>query len=158
MGLDESRFTLHHSDGMTMTEYSDQSNIVDCFLIDPPYVEQVEIYSDDSRDLCNCKTQEEFYDRIEVMLSNCYRLIKPSNYKTKEFKPVIIKCSSVRKGERGLITMDTPIEERASKLGFVLHDKVLSEHRPTLNYLQKCINSRYTLKVHEINLVFLKYQ
>ena len=158
MGLDESRFTLHHSDGMTMKEYADQSNIVDCFLIDPPYVEQVEIYSDDSRDLCNCKTQEEFYDRIEVMLSNCYRLIKPSNYKTKEFKPVIIKCSSVRKGERGLITMDTPIEERASKLGFVLHDKVLSEHRPTLNYLQKCINSRYTLKVHEINLVFLKYQ
>ena len=120
------------------TGFMNQSNVVDL-------IEQM-------------STQEEFYDRIEVMLSNCYRLIKPSNYKTKEFKPVIIKCSSVRKGERGLITMDTPIEERASKLGFVLHDKVLSEHRPTLNYLQKCINSRYTLKVHEINLVFLKYQ
>ena len=101
---------------------------------------------------------EQYYDRVEVMLGNLYRLIKPSDYKQKIFKPIIMKCSSVRKGSQGIHSMDTDIELRARKVSLTLHDKIISEHRPTLNYLQKCINSRYTLKTHEIVLVFLKYQ
>ena len=158
IGLDRSQFKLHHSCGIDLAEYKNEKDILDCCINDIPYPLGTEKYTDDPRDLCNVMDLEQYYDRVEVMLGNLYRLIKPSDYKQKIFKPIIMKCSSVRKGSQGIHSMDTDIELRARKVNLTLHDKIISEHRPTLNYLQKCINSRYTLKTHEIVLVFLKYQ
>ena len=67
---------------------------------------------------------------------------------------------SQRRCERGLITMDTDIEMIGRKIGLILHDKIVNELKPTLqNYnLQRCIENRFTVKLQETNLVFLKYE
>ena len=71
-----------------------------------------------------------------------------------------MKVGSQRKGDKGLITMDTDIEMIARKNGLVLHDKIINELKPTLqNYnMQRCIENKYTIKLMETNLVFLKYE
>ena len=55
--------------------------------------------------------------------------------------------------------MDTDIE-MMTKNGLVLHDKIINELKPTLqNYnMQRCIENKYTIKLMETNLVFLKYE
>ena len=71
--------TLHHSCGVEMVEYKEASNIIDCFINDVPYIGGAEKYTDDTRDLCN-QNDEDFYKKIDIMLGNMKRLIKPSNY------------------------------------------------------------------------------
>ena len=101
--------TLHHSCGVEMVEYKEASNIIDCFINDVPYIGGAEKYTDDTRDLCN-QTDEDFYKKIDIMLGNMKRLIKPSNYEEKIFHPIIMKMGSQRRGAEGLKTMDTDIE------------------------------------------------
>ena len=141
-----------------MEEYKNDRNIIDCFINDVPYVLGAEEYTDDERDLCNHKNLD--YKKIETMMINMKRLIKPSNYESKVFHPIIMKMGSQRRGERGLITMDTDIEMIGRKIGLILHDKIVNELKPTLqNYnLQRCIENRFTVKLQETNLVFLKYE
>jgi hypothetical protein len=151
---------LHHSCGVEMEEYKNDRNIIDCFINDVPYVLGAEEYTDDERDLCNHKNLDDYYKKIETMMINMKRLIKPSNYESKVFHPIIMKMGSQRRGERGLITMDTDIEMIGRKIGLILHDKIVNELKPTLqNYnLQRCIENRFTVKLQETNLVFLKYE
>ena len=151
---------LHHSCGVEMEEYKNESNMIDCFINDVPYVLGAEEYTEDERDLCNYKNLDDYYKKIETMMINMKRLIKPSNYKEKIFHPIIMKMGSQRRGERGLITMDTDIEMIGRKHSLILHDKIINELKPTLqNYnLQRCIENRYTIKLQETNLVFLKYE
>ena len=93
-------------------------------------------------------------------MGNMKRLIKPSNYEEKIFHPIIMKMGSQRRGERGLITMDTDIEMLARKHQLTLHEKIVNELKPTLqNYnLQRCIENKFTIKLMETNLIFLKYE
>ena len=116
--------------------------------------------SKDERDLCYIKDLESYYDKIDIMMGNMKRLIKPSNYEEKIFHPIIMKIGSQRKGDKGLITMDTDIEMIARKHSLILHDKIINELKPTLqNYnVQRCIENKYTIKLMETNLVFLKYE
>ena len=71
-----------------------------------------------------------------------------------------MKMGSQRRGERGLITMDTDIEMLARKHQLILHEKIVNELKPTLqNYnLQRCIENKFTIKLMETNLIFLKYE
>ena len=152
---------LHHSCGVEMEEYKNESNMIDCFINDIPYVCGAEDYgSEDERDLCYIKDLGEFYKKIETMMMNMKRLIKPSNYKEKIFHPIIMKVGSQRRGERGLITMDTDIEMIGRKHSLILHDKITNELKPTLQSynLKRCIENRFTIKLQETNLVFLKYE
>ena len=151
--------TLHHSCGVEMVEYKEASNIIDCFINDVPYIGGAEKYTDDTRDLCN-QTDEDFYKKIDIMMGNMKRLIKPSNYEEKIFHPIIMKMGSQRRGAEGLKTMDTDIEMIARKHKLILHDKIVNELKPTLqNYnLQRCIENKFTIKLMETNLIFLKYE
>ena len=151
--------TLHHSCGVEMVEYKEASNIIDCFINDVPYIGGAEKYTDDTRDLCN-QTDEDFYKKIDIMMGNMKRLIKPSNYEEKIFHPIIMKMGSQRRGAEGLKTMDTDIEMIARKHQLILHDKIVNELKPTLqNYnLQRCIENKFTIKLMETNLIFLKYE
>ena len=144
-----------------MEEYRSKSNMIDCIINDVPYILGAEDYdSKDERDLCYIKDLDSYYDKIDIMMSNMKRLIKPINYEKKIFHPIIMKVGSQRKGDKGLITMDTDIEMIARKNGLVLHDKIINELKPTLqNYnMQRCIENKYTIKLMEANLVFLKYE
>ena len=104
----------------------------DLVLTDPPfyYHKAAENYSDDSRDLCQSKTIDEFLEKIETRLLNLHRLIKPSNFDEKVFHPVL-KVGLGRKGELGMRDMATDIEIIARKIGLVLHDKIITELKPT---------------------------
>ena len=86
--------------------------------------------------------------------------MKPSNYEEKIFHPIIMKMGSQRRGAEGLKTMDTDIEMIARKHQLILHDKIVNELKPTLqNYnLQRCIENKFTIKLMETNLIFLKYE
>ena len=114
-------------------------NMVDLFLNDIPYIMSAEKYTDDPRDLCNVKDLDQFYSRVEVMMTNMKRLVKPSNYDKKIYKPIIMKVGSQRKGKQGLFRMDTEIEMIGRRVGLVLHDEITNELKPTLQYLQQCI-------------------
>ena len=159
--IDASDLTLHCSDGVELTEYSTCSDCFDLVLTDPPfyYHKAAENYSDDSRDLCQSKTIDEFLEKIETCLLNLHRLIKPSNFDEKVFHPVVLKVGLGRKGELGMRDMATDIEIIARKIGLVLHDKIITELKPTFLgvNVHRSIEHRYTVKAHETNLVFVKY-
>lgn len=150
---------LHHSDGVELAEYADQENHFDLVTTDPPYVLQPENYGSDDRDLCHIKTVDEFNKKLEICLTNLKRLIKPSNFKQKLFHPIIFKVGSSRRGESGLICMETELEISARKIGLVLHDKVINvlDSQWGMVNTSRCIDHRYALKIHETNLVFVKY-
>ncbi len=150
---------LHHSCGVEMAEYRESENIVDLALTDIPYF-QAEIYNpDDSRDLGNIKKIDEFLEKIEKYLINIKRLIRSSSYTSKIYKPIIIKCGTKRLGKLGVIDLGTEIEIIARKVGLTLHDKIYNELRSAFaGYgLKQGIENKYTIKSHETNLVFLKY-
>ncbi len=159
IGLTPDQFTLHHSCGIDMVEYSQASDMVDLFINDIPYI-GAEKYTDDPRDLCNVKDLDQFYNRVEVMLRNMKRLVKPSSYEKKVYKPIIMKVGSVRKQGKGLYDMQTDIELAARRVGLTLWDKITSELKPTFQsfILQKCIANRFTVKSHETSLVFCKFE
>ncbi len=156
--IEPTAMQLHHSDGCELAEYSDQSDLFDLVTTDPPYLGCTENYSDDPRELPQ-KDIDAFRERMTQCLSNLKRLIKPSDWDNKDFHPVVIKCGSARKGTEGLIDMGFEVETIARQLGYVVHDKVfniLNSHYQMFT-TRKCIEHRYTQKVHETNLVLLKY-
>jgi len=150
---------LHHSCGVELVEYSDSSNKFDLILNDPPYILGAEEYGSDSRDLCAVKSVDEYNQKMEVCLLNLKRLIKPSNFQTKEFHPIVMKLGSGRRGETGLIDMCTEVETIAKKIGLIIHDKIFSELRSAFQSynIKRCLEHKYTVKSHETNLVMVKY-
>jgi len=159
--IDKQDLTLHHSCGVDMVEYAEATNIIDLFLLDPPYYNAENYDSNDDRDLCYSKNVETYNNRFRECLVNMKRLIKPSNYKEKVFKPIIIKCGSIRRGDKGLINMATEIEKLAKEVGgLILHDLIVNELRSATQHFNvgRCIKNRYTIKSHETSLVFVKYE
>jgi ParB family chromosome partitioning protein len=151
---------LHHSDGVTLKEYENQESIWDLVTIDPPYIWNAENYGEDPRDLCNIKSLDAFNTKLDECLLNLKRLVKPSSFSQKEFHPIVIKVGSGRRGEMGLIDMATEVEIIARRIGLILHDKVINvlDSQWGMVNTSRCIDHRYSLKIHETNLVFLKYQ
>ena len=97
--------------------------------------------------------------KIEVCLKNLKRLIKPSSWEKKEFHPIVLKVGSGRRGDKGLVDLATEMEIIARRLGLILHDKVIKvlDSQWEMFNISRCIDSRYGVKIHETNLVFLKY-
>ena len=158
--IPNSQHELHHSCGVEMEEYKEASNMIDLFINDIPYILSAEKYNDDPRDLCNIKDLDGFYERVEVMMKNMKRLIKTSNYEEGVIKPIIMKVGSQRRGNKGLMTMDTDIEMIARKIGLTLHDKIINELRPSMQsyIINTSFQKRFTMKIMETNLIFVKYE
>ena len=70
-----------------------------------------------------------------------------------------MKVGSSRRGEKGFIDLATELEIIGRRLGLVLHDKVINvlDSQFAMFNLSRCIDHRYTVKIHETNLVFVKY-
>ena len=159
IGLDKVHMKLHHSCGVEMEEYAEATNVIDLFLNDIPYLGAEKYNPDDPRDIGNIRNPEKFYARVEVMMKNMKRLIKKSNYEEGIFKPIIMKVGSNRNQGAGLHDMATEIELIARRIGLTLHDKIFNELKPAMqSYLiNTSFQKRFTLKLHETNLVFLDY-
>ena len=155
----ESDLTLHHSCGVELAEYKDQKDVWDMVMFDPPFIFQPEKYGDDPRDLCQIRDLDKFNAKLETCLKNLKRLIKPSNWEKKEFHPIVIKVGSARRSKMGLVDMSTEVENIARKLSMVIHDKVINvlDSQWAMFNISRCIDNRYGVKIHETNLVFLKY-
>ena len=56
--------------------------------------------------------------------------------------------------------MDTDIEMIARKIGLTLHDKIVTELRPSMQsyIINTSFQKRFTMKIMETNLVFVKYE
>tara|TARA_B000000557_G_scaffold222603_1_gene191445 strand:+ start:1301 stop:2791 length:1491 start_codon:yes stop_codon:yes gene_type:complete len=159
IGLSEVDYKLHHSCGVEMVEYAEHVEMVDMFINDIPYIMNAEKYNDDPRDLGNISNLDDFYARVEVMMLNMKRLIKKSDYDKGIFKPIIMKVGSQRRGTKGLIDMATDIQMIARKHSLILHDLIMNELRPSMQsyIMNTSFQKRFTLKLHESNLVFVKY-
>ena len=159
IGLSEVDFKLHHSCGVEMVEYAEHDEMVDMFINDIPYIMNAEKYNDDPRDLGNISNLDDFYARVEVMMLNMKRLIKKSDYDKGIFKPIIMKVGSQRRGTKGLIDMATDIQMIARKHSLILHDLIMNELRPSMQsyIMNTSFQKRFTLKLHESNLVFVRY-
>ena len=151
---------LHHSDGVTLKEYEGQEEIWDLVTFDPPYLFNAETYGNDERDLCHIKDLDAFNAKLEECLLNLKRLVKTSSFANKEFHPIVMKVGSGRRGENGLTCMATEVEIIARGIGLVLHDKVINvlDSQWGMFNVSRCIDHRYTVKIHETNLVFVKYK
>ena len=158
--VNPSNINLFDTCGVEMEEYKNKTNLIDLALTDIPYFQAEKYNPDDSRDLGNIKNISQFNEKIEKYLINIKRLIKPSNYEEKIFKPIIIKCGTKRLGKNGIIDLGTEIELLAKKVGLVVHDKIYNQLSSAYaSYgLKTSIENRYTIKSHETNIVLLKYQ
>ena len=157
--IDPEDLVLHHSDGVELKEYEGQESIWDLVTFDPPYILNAENYGEDPRDLCNIKDLDKFNDKLEECLLNLKRLVKQSSFAAKRFHPIVIKVGSARRGDAGLIDMATEVEIIARRIGLILHDKVINvlDSQWGMVNTSRCLEHKYSLKIHETNLVFLKY-
>ena len=94
------------------------------------------------------------------MMVNMKRLVKTSNYEKGVFKPIIMKVGSQRRLNKGLIDMATDIEMIARRIGLTLHDKIFNELNPAMQsyIINTTFQKRFTMKIQETSLVFLKYE
>ena len=158
LGGSNDNFTLHHSDGVMLEEYSDKSDYFDAIVTDPPYVCKLEKYSDDEREL-GMLPHDEYMNRIRINFEQCFRLIKKSSFEEKIFHPVIFKVSHGRSGSNGITDMDFEFQSVARQIGFTLHDKLTNQlHTPfaSVNFQRNYIH-RMVQKNYECNLVFCKF-
>ena len=70
-----------------------------------------------------------------------------------------MKVGSARRGEMGLIDIATELEIIARSLGLKLHDKIINvlDSQWGMFNVSRCIDNRYAVKIHETNLVWVKY-
>ena len=158
--IKDSDLTLQHSCGVELKEYAGQENIWDMVLFDPPYL-GAENYGndDDPREVGLIKDLDEYNNKMETCLKNLKRLIKPSNWDTLEFHPIVIKLGSSRSGKNGITCLDVEMEVVARRLGLIVHDRIISvlNSHWAMFTVSRCIDHRYSVKNHETTLVLLKY-
>ena len=123
----------------------------------PPYY-GIEKYSGGEGDLSHM-TDLEFNEKIRIMFQNLKGMIKTSNYKEKKFHPLIFTVGTVRRGDGGLLDMDSLFQNMAKKAGFVLHDKLITvNNAPGAGFtFRRNWEYKFLCKTHETTLVFVHY-
>ncbi len=147
--------TLIHGDGTKLE--LEVENSIDAVFSCPPYYE-IEKYSGELGDISRV-SREEFDESIQSMFHRIYKLIKKSDYKTKEYHPVIFTIGSVRNGDLGITDMDFNFQLAAKNAGFVLYDKLFTENNsPGAGFtFRRNYRCSFLTKVHETTLVFMKF-
>ena len=154
----KNNYQLFHSDGIALEEFKDKSDYLDAVVCDPPYVLHAERYTNDDRDISSLD-HPEYMDKITQNFIQLYRLIKKSDFESKTFYPVIFKVGTARRGNKGIVDMDSDFQQIAKEVGFVLWDKLYNQ----LNSPWACVNwernyvNKYVQKNYETNLVFVKF-
>ena len=123
----------------------------------PPYY-GIEKYSGGEGDLSHM-TDLEFNEKIRIMFQNLKGMIKTSNYKEKKFHPLIFTVGTVRRGDGGLLDMDSLFQNMAREAGFTLHDKLITvNNAPGAGFtFRRNWDYKFLCKTHETTLVFLRY-
>jgi DNA modification methylase len=130
----------------------------DAIFTCPPYY-NIEKYSGADGDLSHLSDRG-FEERIEEMFVNVDGMIKKSSYKEKRFHPLIFTVGTVRRGDSGLLDMDSLFQSIAGRYGFTLHDKLITVNRaPGAGFtFRRNWDYKFLCKTHETTLVFVQYE
>lgn len=138
------------SEGIDSTEYKSEGEF-DFSYTCPPYW-NVEIYSDDPKDLSNAPTYEQFLCGIEKVLKISYEILKSNSF-----------CAWVvgnfREKKSGtMFHFNGDVVRLAEKIGFVLWDEVIWWGASDAAYrrIGKFVKNRKIIRVHEYVEVFKK--
>lgn len=103
------------------------SDSVDYTIYSPPF-QSLYTFSDDPRDMSNCKSGEEFFAHYRFLIAECFRLTKPGRL-------VSIHCmnlptSKLRDGFIGLSDFRGQIIKAHQEAGFYFHSEVMIRKDP----------------------------
>lgn len=159
MDVPDDYWNIYEGCGCSMKELENQYECIDAVFTSPPYFLKAESYSKDPRDLCNM-TIDEFECKIDELFRNLHRVIKISNFKKREFYPIIITVGTARNGKNGILDMDCAFQNIAKNYGLTLWDKIFIQ---TVNpHLVTSIQRNYELRMvhknYEVQMVWMKFQ
>lgn len=83
---------------------------------------QIYIYSDDERDLGNCKNYSEFYEHFKYIVKELYRVIKPGRLVS--FHCMDLPLAKYKDGFIGLRDFPGILTQLFEEAGFIYHSKV----------------------------------
>ena len=134
------------ADGCLMKFTGDSS--ADLIFTCPPYW-NIEKYESSPEQLSDCKTYEEFLERLNIAMLNSYRVLKPDHFAiwvVGDFRKDGFKCLHKDMIELGL------------RNGLYLWDIIIEKLDSALTWAQipKCFQHQYTSKEHQYILVFKK--
>ena len=120
---------------------------VDFVFLHPPYFRAIS-YSDDERDLSNCETVDEFYERMEKVIDNVGRVLKKGGYCVMVIGDVFIK--------REVELLGFKISEMLRDGGFKIRSVVVKNVRERKNGLweARALRSDYYNFNHEYVFVY----
>ena len=151
-------FELHHADGVALERWADQSEVFDAVISDPPYVMKAEDYGCSDWDIGKLD-HDGYFAKIDTMMGNLSRLIKQSDYDSRNFHPIILKVGSGRRAETGIIDMDYEFQRIAKRHSLVLWDKLFNKLDNVWGNLNAVRNYRhgYVQKNFETNLAWVRF-
>jgi ParB-like chromosome segregation protein Spo0J len=155
--FEQSKFDLFNEDGVEMKPLKNKSEYLDGICSDPPYLNGLDVYTKEEKDLSNMG-EEEFLSKMEACFKNYYRLIKTSSVDDKKFYPVMVKMNYSRKGKRGVVSMDFLLNDIAERVGFTLWDRTVSILKTPLAAVNipRVHNNCFTIKNWETTLIWIK--
>lgn len=119
-------WTLYNADCVEVAR-SLPDGSVDYTCYSPPF-ESLYTFSDDPRDMSNCKTSEEFWAHYRFLIAECFRITKPGRL-------VSVHCmqlptSILRDGFIGLRDFRGEIIRAHQEAGFIYHSEVCIRKDP----------------------------
>lgn len=132
-----SAYALYNGDCVEVMEHM-PSNSVDLSVFSPPFA-NLYIYSDDIRDMGNCKNEEEFFVQMGYMTEQLYRIMRPGRI-------VCVHCKQIarykgRDGAAGWYDFRGDIIRHFESYGFQYHSEVVIWTDPVME-MQKTKTQR----------------
>lgn len=117
---ESNNWTLHLADCVDLAEEL-ESNSIHYSIFSPPF-ESLYVYSDQARDMGNCRSTEEFWEHFKFLIKQQFRVMMPGRL-------VSIHCmnlptSKVRNGYIGLRDFRGEIIRAYEEAGFIYHSEV----------------------------------
>ena len=140
----DGKVKIEHGDAMD-TKYKD--NEFDFLYCNPPFLDQ-EMYGGTENDIAD-KNVGKFREKIEKMLGECLRIIKPGAL-------AVITINDGRKAGN-IVPLGSYMLSWGLEVGFVIHDIAIGEIRSLALKMRKdAYARRRTVKCHEYILTFRK--
>lgn len=131
------RYSLYNGDSVELYAQLPK-NSIDMHVFSPPFA-NLYIYSDDLRDMGNCKDADEFFQHMDYLTPNLYRTLKPGRI-------MAVHCKQLAKykgrdGASGWQDFRGDIIRHYEKHGFQYHSEVVIWTDPVLE-MQKTKTQR----------------
>lgn len=131
------RYSLYNGDSVEVAAQL-PDNSVHLEIFSPPFA-NLYIYSDDLRDMGNCKNKEEFFESMDFLTPNLYRILMPGRL-------CVVHCKQIarykgRDGAAGWDDFRGDVIRHFEKHGFQYHSEVVIWTDPVLE-MQKTKTQR----------------